>query len=130
MKENFWGIFIPAFAFAAISIIAVMVWASWQEHKWGKGTRKIDSHITRTRIIAVNGITQTITRGALTRAIAGDALAGHMGALIGALTAPQETRTVDNEYSFLVIYDTGDPQIEKVRESSPRFKFLLSKLEL
>ena len=129
MKERFLSIFIPAFAVTVISLGAVMVWGYWQEHKWKKGTLKSDSHITRTRIIAVNGITQTISRGALTRAIAGDALAGSTGALIGALSAPQETRTIDNEYTFLVFYDTGDPKIEKVRESSPRFKFLLSKLE-
>ena len=88
----------------------------------------IDAHITRAKIIAVNGIEKTVTKGAISRAIVGGMLAGEEGALLGALTAKTKT-TVQNEYTFLVYYDNKfNPETEKVKESSPRFRTLVNKL--
>ncbi len=60
--------------------------------------------------------------------IVGGMLAGEYGALYGALSASNQSPAI-NEFTFLVRYDTGIRKTEKVRENTPRFQFLVSKLE-
>ena len=111
--------------------IIISVIATVHEKHYNEGTRPVDKLIRKTQLIAVNGVEQTTYPGALSRAIVGHELAGDWGALLGAMSA-KETH-VDNEFTFLVFYSkekTGNKrEIEKVKQSSGRFKFLVSKLE-
>ena len=92
-----------------------------------------DRHITKTKIIAVNNSTVTYTNGGISigGALIGGILAGDVGALLGGLTGSKtsQTKNGENFFTFLVCYDDRSPETEKVKESTPRFKFLITKLE-
>ncbi len=128
LQENallFWTMLIIA---TIVILVLAAIGFKWnREYEHGK--RSLDKHISKAKIIAVNGIEQTVPKGAITRSIVGGMLAGPTGALVGAMSASSRTETIENEYTFLVTYDFGTHETEKVKESSPRFKFLLSKLE-
>ena len=125
MRDNVWiiigviaGICVVGFIIARLMTIA--------EYKQSLK----DDHIKRTKIIAVNGIEKSVTKGALARGIIGGFIAGAPGAALGALTANTETRTVKNVYTFLVYYDNKfNPVVEKVTEGTSRFQTLVNKLE-
>ena len=88
-----------------------------------------DTHITHTKIIAVNGVEPKSRNGALTRGIVGSLVAGEPGFWYGVLSAKDKSGPTQNIYTFLVYYDDRPQKIEKVRESSARFKTLLNKLD-
>ncbi len=95
------------------------------------GTRSQDVYIQKTRILAVNGVEYVTHKGAFSRAIIGHAVAGSIGAILGAMSAEKVHQ--DNEFTFLVFYNGGKKgnakEVETVRQSNKRFKVLLSKLE-
>lgn len=97
----------------------------------GSGGRSQDRYIEKTRLLAVNGIEYTTHKGIIGNAILGHMVAGDVGALIGAMSSEQ--RHTDNEFTFLVYYNGGrkgnTKEIEKVRQSNPRFEILVKKLE-
>lgn len=92
-----------------------------------------DKHITKTKIMAVNNDAVTYTSGGISvgGALIGGILAGDVGALLGGLTGSKtsQTRNGENIFTFLVVYDDRPPETEKVKESSQRFKFFITKLE-
>lgn len=128
MSQNI-AVFVIAMFFATLFVIGVVIFATITNHKYDKGQQPRDKLITKTRIIAVNGVEQTSSSHPITRAIIGAAIAGEAGAAIGALTARKKTETLENEYTFLVFYKDGMKETEKVKEYRDRFKFLISKLE-
>ena len=95
------------------------------------GSRSQDKYIKKTRLLAVNGIQYTTHKGIVGNAILGHMVAGDVGALIGAMSSEQVHS--DNEFTFLLYYNGGrygkKKVIEKVRQSSARFKILVDKLE-
>lgn len=99
-----------------------------QEKKYNNGTQDRDKHIKSTRIITVNGVTPNVSGKVLRGMIVGGMLAGEEGALYGAIRASNQSPAI-NEYTFLVKYDDAIQKTEKVKETSPRFQFLISKLE-
>ena len=115
------------FAFT-VALTVLMVWARSAEKKYNSGQQTADKHIKSTRIIAINGVTPNISGKVLRGMIVGGMLAGEYGALYGALNASRHSADI-NEFTFLVKYDNSIKKTEKVREDSPRFKFLISKLE-
>lgn len=120
--------FLPAMIFFTLFMVGVMIFATISNDKYDNGKRPKDSHITKTKIIAVNGIEETSHKGMYSRAILGGMLAGESGALLGALSATKQEH-VDNQFTFLVYYSGGEIETENVKQSSGRFKFLVSKLE-
>ena len=111
-----------------IAFAILMIWAKSAEKKYNDGKQDTDKHIKSTQIIAVNGVTPNVSGKVLRRMIVGGMLAGEYGALYGALNASRHSADI-NEFTFLVKYDNSIKKTEKVREDSPRFKFLISKLE-
>ena len=111
-------------------VIAFAIYLSIEDKKYNAGTRDVDQLIKKTKLLSVNGIQYVTHNGALSGAIVGHMLAGDIGAIAGAMSAEQVHR--DNEAIFLVYYDESKKgakkEVEKVRLSSGRFKFLLSKL--
>ncbi len=95
------------------------------------GSKSQDKYIKKTRLLAVNGIQYTTHKGIVGNAILGHMVAGDVGALIGAMSSEQVH--TDNEFTFLVYYNGGrkgnTKEIEKVRQSNPRFEILAKKLE-
>ena len=112
-------------------IILFTVLVEVDKKQYNTGTRAVDKHIKKTRLLAVNGVEYVTEKGALSGAIVGHMLAGNIGALLGAMSARQVH--TDNEFIFLVLYDDGKKgakkETEKVLQSSERFRFLVSKLE-
>ena len=92
-----------------------------------------DTHITQTQIIAVNNDTFTDTRQriSVTKALIGGLLAGEAGFILGGASGGSRSvsRPGENTYTFVVFYDDTSPNTEKVKESDPRFKYLVSKLK-
>ena len=119
---------IPAMICFTIAFAILMIWAKSAEKKYNDGKQDTDKHIKSTQIIAVNGVTPNVSGKVLRRMIVGGMLAGEYGALYGALSASNQSPAI-NEFTFLVKYDTGIRKAEKVRENTPRFQFLVSKLE-
>ena len=120
------------FMLASIPLVLIFSLGLWiYEKQYNAGTRAVDQLITKTRLLAVNGVETVTHKGALSGAIVGHMLAGDIGAVVGAMSAEQVHR--DNEFTFLVYYSESKQgkkkEIEKVRQSSGRFHFLVSKLE-
>ncbi len=92
-----------------------------------------DTHITRTQIIAVNNdaFMNTRQRISITKALIGGMLAGEAGFILGGASGSSRSfsRPGENIYTFVVFYDDTSPETEKVKESDPRFKYLVSKLK-
>ena len=110
--------------------IVLSVFLAIQDKRYQTGTRSVDRFITKTRLIAVNGVEYITHRGAVSNALIGHMLAGDIGALIGAMSAEQIH--TDNEFTFLVFYNAQNgnkKETEKVRQTSGRFQFLVSRLE-
>ncbi|MCR4621306.1 MAG: hypothetical protein K5663_04420 [Clostridiales bacterium] len=111
--------------------IALSVWLEVDKKRYNNGTRSVDKLITKTRIIAVNGVEYVTEKGVLSNAVVGRMLAGDIGMYLGAVNSKQVHR--DNEFTFLVFYSekkSGSKKVtEKVCQSSGRFSFLVSKLE-
>ena len=107
------------------------IWAAIENKRYNEGARAVDQLIKKTRLIAVNGVDYVTNKGMITNAIIGHMLAGNIGAFLGAMSAEQVHR--ENEFTFLVLYNEGKKgskrEVEKVRQSSGRFQFLVSKLE-
>ena len=127
MKENS-GLIFGAMFICIIFMYFMTVYFKSQEKKNNSGTQDRDKHIKSTRIIAVNGVTPNVSGKVLRGMIVGGMLAGEEGALYGAIRASNQSPTI-NEYTFLVKYDDAIQKTEKVKETSPRFQFLISKLE-
>ena len=93
-----------------------------------------DTHITKAQIIAVNNTTVTDTKQGISigRAILGGMVAGEVGAVLGGLSGKSHAVSSPgtNTFTFLVFYDNKAPETEKVLETSDRFKFLITKLEV
>ena len=126
--SQFMTYFLPAIIFFVLFMIGIVVFAAVSNDQYNNGKRPQDQKITKAKIIAVNGITETSHKGLYTRAILGGLVAGERGAFLGALSARREVHT-DNRFTFLVYYEGGKTEIENVRQSTGRFKFLIAKLE-
>ena len=121
----------PLLIISVVLGVICTIAASISQSRYNDGTRKVDGYIKKTRILAVNGVNWVTKEGAITNALAGSAIAGGVGAILGyALTRNEH---YDNEFTFLVFYDARKQgnrrEIEKVRQTSGRFQFLISKLE-
>ena len=121
----------PLLIISVILGVICTIAASISQSRYNDGTRKVDGYIKKTRILAVNGVNWVTKEGAITNALAGSYYAGGLGAMLGyALTRHEH---YDNEFTFLVFYDARKQgnrrEIEKVRQTSGRFQFLISKLE-
>ena len=121
----------PLLIASFILLVVGAVFVRIADSRYNDGTRKVDGYIKKTRILAVNGVTWVTKEGAITNALAGSYYAGGLGAMLGyALTRHEH---YDNEFTFLVFYDArkqgNKREIEKVRQTSGRFQFLISKLE-
>jgi len=118
---------------AAVGLLCIII-AAVIHHSNNKAEKiKVEeAKILKTKLLAVNGVDQTKKTGVISGAIAGGILAGGLGALIGAMTGSETSERVDNEFTFIIVYEDGTRKVENVKQKAQakRFEYLISKLEL
>lgn len=67
---------------------------------------------------------KTKTSGGLGRAVVGGAIAGPIGAVVGASTGKRKTEVTGQKVTFSVRYESGRTGVETVEVNSKRFKQL------
>lgn len=88
-------------------------------------TKLITTHDT------VTGTTTTSTGSVIGRGIVGAAVAGPLGAAVGAATAKQNTvNQTDTEYTFKVWWGDGTETVEKCKYEDYWYKRFIEKIEI
>lgn len=136
---------ILAFVFAAIPMFVPLLdkqyrkeyfpsTAEIQEKKqqeYEEQKRQLADKIQKTRYM--NGDTvvtsKLSTSSAVGRAVVGNAIAGDVGAIVGASTAKQKTKA-KHTTTFLVFYKDGHKNLETVEDGTLRFEVYVDKLEI
>lgn len=102
-------------------------WKKWYDKKNAKlklseEKKLMASTPVSTKIIGSDS--KAKTGSAIGRAVVGDVVCGVGGAVVGAMTAKNNTMT-----KFLVKYEDGHKAVETVKDNSSRFNLLISLLE-
>lgn len=130
--------FMIVFIIAMIVLIAVILWKRAHTTPEQKRTQEEkdrmirEANIRRKTVVRAEIVTQgSKTKGghAMTRAVIGGAVAGEIGAAVGALSAKQKTKGMT---TFRLWYQDGHSEIKTVEDYSPEWKEyikLLSKSE-
>ena len=97
-----------------------------------KERKEQDKHPVSATLITTRQKTETRKSvfGTIGRAAIGSAIAGPMGALIGAATTPGKTAITAEKAVFRVVYARGRVDVEEVAVGSARFKELSKLLDV
>ena len=101
--------------------------------KHGKLKPKEEPHIVKTVLLDKHGGNSTVTTStgsAVGRGLVGAAIAGPVGAVVGAGTAKQKVTQSADEYVFRVFWDNDTVTIEKCRYNSDMYNKCIEKLEV
>lgn len=93
--------------------------------------RQLDEKILKTRYMSGDTVvtSKLSTSSAVGRAVVGNAIAGDVGAIVGASTAKQKTKE-KHTTTFLVFYKDGHKNLETVEDGTLRFEVYVDKLEI
>lgn len=102
-----------------------------KQREYEEQKRQIADKILKTRYM--NGDTVVTSKlsasSAVGRAVVGNAIAGDIGAIVGASTAKQKTKE-KHTTTFLVFYKDGHKNIETVEDGTLQFEVYVDKLEI
>lgn len=93
--------------------------------------RQLDEKILKTRYMSGDTVvtSKLSTSSAVGRAVVGNAIAGDVGAIVGASTAKQKTKE-KHTTTFLVFYKDGHKNLETVEDGTLQFEVYVDKLEI
>ena len=93
--------------------------------------RLLDEKILKTRYMSGDTVvtSKLSTSSAVGRAVVGNAIAGDVGAIVGASTAKQKTKE-KHTTTFLVFYKDGHKNLETVEDGTLQFEVYVDKLEI
>ena len=93
--------------------------------------RELAAKIRKTQYMNANVSTtrKTSTSSAIGRAVVGGAIAGDVGAIVGASTAKQKVKS-KHTTTFLVLYKDGHKSLETVADESLEYQVYVDKLEI
>jgi len=93
--------------------------------------RELAAKIRKTQYMNANVSTtrKTSTSSAIGRAVVGGAIAGDVGAIVGASTAKQKVKN-KHTTTFLVLYKDGHKSLETVADESLEYQVYVDKLEI
>ena len=93
--------------------------------------QQLDEKILKTRYMSGDTIvtSKTSTSSAVGRAVVGNAIAGDVGAIVGASTAKQKVKE-KHTTTFLVFYKDGHKNLETVEDGTLQFEVYVDKLEI
>ena len=96
-----------------------------------KERRLLDEKILKTRYMSGDTVvtSKLSTSSAVGRAVVGNAIAGDVGAIVGASTAKQKTKE-KHTTTFLVFYKDGHKNLETVEDGTLQFEVYVDKLEI
>ena len=93
--------------------------------------RQLGENIVKTKYMSGHHVTtsKASTSSAVGRAVVGGAIAGDVGAIVGASTAKQKTKA-KHTTTFLVFYKDGHKNLETVEDGTLQFEVYVDKLEI
>lgn len=114
------------------TLIADLITKSVEKRQAKEDYRQLLSNkIEKTQYMNGNVATtsKTSTSSAIGRAVVGGAIAGDVGAIVGASTAKQKVKE-KHTTTFLVIYKDGHKSLETVEDDSLEYQVYVDKLEI
>lgn len=102
-----------------------------KQREYEEQKRQLADKILKTRYMSGDTIvtSKTSTSSAISRAVVGNAIAGDVGAIVGASTAKQKVKE-KHTTTFLVFYKDGCKELQTVENNTLQFEVYVAKLEI
>lgn len=102
-----------------------------KQQEYEEQKRQLADTILKTRYMSGDTVvtSKLSTSSAVGRAVVGNAIAGDVGAIVGASTAKQKTKE-KHTTTFLVFYKDGNKNLETVEDGTLQFEVYVDKLEI